>query len=106
MSEYSELVKNFFLRYEKPEIDEYIVGFSGIDPPLKGNAAGTDHETLDNLLGGDEDGHYHLTFTELDELLRLLGEIPPRSVYDGGFASTTDEEYGLTVRDWLNGGGA
>ena len=105
MSEYSELVKNFFLRYEKPEVDEYIVGFSGIDPPLKNTASGVtlNHEDLDDLLGGSvEDGHYHLTQSQLASLRNFFGTLS----IDGGYATTSEDEYAQTSQIWIDGGTA
>ena len=102
MSSYQKLVEEFFLKYEIPELDELTVGFSGIDPPLKVNAAEADHEKLDGLLGGDFEGHYHLTKELWLEVMALLDD----RYYDGGFASTTENEYMLNVDYWLDGGNA
>ena len=35
------------------------------------------HELLDGLLGGDEDGHYHLTDVQLDKLKALIQALVP-----------------------------
>ena len=35
----------------------------------------TDHEQLDNLLGGNDDGHYHLTSDEWTKLLKVIQDI-------------------------------
>ena len=83
MSKYSELVEEFYTRYEKPELDPYVMGFSGIDPPLKHSGKGLDHEKLSNLLGGDATGHYHLTREELEKLIELLGESYPPEIMSG-----------------------
>lgn len=101
MSRYENLVANFLLAYEKPELDELTVGFSGIDPPKKSSGGGTDdHEALTNLLGGDDNGHYHLT---KDMWLQIIDFLENKD-FDGGFAGTTDEEYDVNNDDWLNGG--
>ena len=86
---YSELVEEFFMKYEYPSVEELTVGFSDIDPPLKNDNATTDHEELENLMGGDEDGHYHLTRDLWQKVIELLN----RKDYDGGYASTSDAEY-------------
>ena len=125
MSEYSQLVYEFFTRYEKPELEQLTIGFSGIDPPLKVNPSKIDHEKLNHLLGGsEEEGHYHLTKSEWEAVLKLLGELPQddddketydgggsdtgddefTEFYDGGFSSTTDEEYNANQSKWLDGG--
>ena len=111
MSKYQELVEQFFLRYEQPVIEELIVGFSGIDPPLKLDvmSSNVNHEELNNLLGGDDEGHYHLTKEQYDELKKLI-ENPPQpepeewAEYDGGFSDTTEAEYEENISYWLNGG--
>ena len=92
MSKYSELVEEFYMRYEKPVLEQYVMGFSGIDPPLKRSGQGLDHEKLNGLLGGDENGHYHLTRAELDALLELLGEKYPPEITAGQKVNTTAEE--------------
>ena len=100
MGRYQDLADEFFTRYEEPELDELTVGFSGIDPPLKANAAETDHEKLDGLLGGDFEGHYHLT----KELWEYLIEMLNTRDFDGGFASTEENEYLINVEYWFDGG--
>ena len=101
MGRYADLVAEFFTRYERPEIEELIVGFSGIDPPLKNSGGGTsDHEELDNLLGGDENGHYHLTKDLWLQVLELLSD----KDYDGGWASTPDSEYQKNYEEWFSCG--
>ena len=105
MSEYSELVDKFFLKYERPIVEDLVVGFSGIDPPLKTSNAGVyDHEELENLLGGNVcDGHYHLTFGQLMSLREYMQNV---FTVDGGYATTTEAEYEQTLNLWINGGGA
>ena len=97
---YSELVEEFFMKYEYPSVEELTVGFSDIDPPLKNENATTDHEELENLMGGDEDGHYHLTRDLWQKVIELLN----RKDYDGGYASTSDAEYEENEDDWFDGG--
>lgn len=83
MSEYRKLVAKFLERYEKPVVEEYIQGFSGIDPPLKHNASELDHEQLNGLLGGDDRGHYHLTKEQLDWLIEQMSEKYPPVILSG-----------------------
>ena len=72
----------------------------------------TDHEALENLLGGDSTGHYHLTKAEYEALIKLISEPEPEpepepevwTVYDGGFPYTTEEEYNANIDHWLDGG--
>ena len=84
---------DFYTKFEQPYIDETIMGFSGIDPAPKGSSIPMngalpddadeiriyDHEELENISGGDEYDHYHLTGEEymlLQEILeRKRGEI-------------------------------
>ena len=113
MSEYSRLVDEFFTRYKDPFIAPLTIGFSDIDPPLKVLASEIDHEKLNNLLGGDENGHYHLTKEQWEEVLKLIDPDPEEpdppdpeewDEYDGGFASTTESEYDENREHWLDGG--
>ena len=74
-----QLFEEFYKRYEKPQVGELTVGFSAIDPELKPGAGRDDHERLNNLLGGDSTGHYHLTEGQIEKLKQKLGEkYPPR----------------------------
>ena len=59
---------NFYSNYKSPEIEKLVVGYSGIDPPLKTDGTGLNHEDLDGLLGGNDEGHYHLTKTQIEQL--------------------------------------
>ena len=97
MSKYSKLVEEFFTRYERPEIEELIVGFSGIDPPKQIFSGMIDHELLSNLLGGNEDGHYHLTKELLDELIELINDKYAPKILNGqqvsGIADETISPY-------------
>ena len=71
--------EEFYKHYERAKVDPLTIGLTAIDPPEKHGAENVDHEELDNLLGGDVRGHYHLTKAQLDELIRLTGEnYPPR----------------------------
>ncbi len=89
MSEYRKLVSKFLERYEKPVVEEYIQGFSGIDPPLKQNAGLLDHEQLNGLLGGDDRGHYHLTKEQLDWLIEQMSEKYPPVIFPEQVINTT-----------------
>ena len=75
----TENEEKFYQKYHKPTIDEYIKGFSGIDPALKANPSELNHELLNNLLGGDETGHYHLTKLQIRKLNAYSpdGKYPP-----------------------------
>ena len=44
MGKYEDLTKNFYEDYEEPVIEEYIVGFSGLDPNRKTKPENIDHE--------------------------------------------------------------
>ena len=80
MSIYKDLVDEFFTRYERPVIEPFIMGFSGIDPPLKSSAGTADHEALNNLLGGDDSGHFHLTKEQLDWIIEQMSEKYPPNI--------------------------
>lgn len=80
MSIYKDLVDQFFTRYEHPVIEPFIMGFSGIDPPLKQAEIIIDHELLDNLLGGDSNGHFHLTREQLDWIIEQMSEKYPPDI--------------------------
>ncbi len=69
---YKEIREEFYSRYKKPVLEPLVVGYSGIDPPLKPQVEDEEHEELTNLLGGNENGHYHLTGKEYQELQRIL----------------------------------
>ena len=65
--------------FSAPYIPDKIVGFHGIDPDLVGGGSGggsgiDDHEQLQNLLGGDARGHYHVTDLQYEWLLTLLDD--------------------------------
>ena len=83
MSEYRKLVADFLERYEKPVVEEYIQGFSGIDPQRKVNAGILDHEQLNGLLGGEADGHYHLSREQLEWLVEQMSEKYPPVILSG-----------------------
>ncbi len=67
----TEQFEEFYKRYEQPEVEPLTVGYSGVDPPLNPNSYGLDHECLDGLLGGDDNGHYHITEEQLKALQEL-----------------------------------
>ena len=92
MSKYSKLVEEFFTRYERPEIEELIVGFSGIDPQKKTLTGIIDHEQLENLLGGDDNGHYHLTREQWEKLIELISEKYPPEILEGQTISVISNE--------------
>ncbi len=101
MSTYEELAEEFFEKYENPQLEPLTVGFSDIDPPKKINPYDIDHEQLDGLLGGDDiNGHWHLT----KELWEFVIELVSRRDFDGGFPTTTEDEYMLNFDDWFEGG--
>lgn len=68
----ADLESEFYRRYERPVIEPYIVGYSGIDPPLRAQSGEEHHEELSGLLGGDARGHYHLTRREYDGVKDML----------------------------------
>ena len=92
MSDLKDL-NEFYKFYDTPKVEKVIVGFSGIDPipkgftpdmgSLSGGGSGsetpsgtsteiTNHEQLDGLFGGDDDGHYHFKHDEYEELQEVL----------------------------------
>lgn len=75
MGKYEEYVSKFLEDYEQPVADEYIVGFSGLDPDRKIKPEEIDHEKLDGLLGGDFAGRYHVTNDELRKFIGYEGQI-------------------------------
>ena len=70
----TETFEDFFKQYEQPEVEPLTVGYSGVDPPLNANSYGLDHECLDGLLGGDDNGHYHITEEQLKALQELYNK--------------------------------
>lgn len=76
MGKYQQAVEKFLGKYEKPAIEEVTVGFSGIDPQRKyfGSSGTDDHELMNNLKGGNEDGHYHLTEDQLEWVIEQVNE--------------------------------
>ena len=75
MGKYAEYVSQFEEDYEQPVVEEYIVGFSGIDPDKKVKPETISHEKLDGLLGGDIAGRYHVTHDELALFRGYQGQI-------------------------------
>ena len=53
-------------------IEPHSAGFSKALQQLLDDLNNIDHEKLNNLLGGNEEGHYHLTNDELTRLQKLL----------------------------------
>ena len=92
MSEYRKLVEEFFERYENPVVEEFTVGFSGIDPPLKTPPGIINHEELQNLLGGTENEHYHLTKEQIDWLIEAMSEKYPPVIFSGQTINSTANE--------------
>ena len=92
MSVYRELIEEFFTRYEHPIIEPFIMGFSGIDPPLKQSPGVNDHELLMNLLGGDDHGHFHLTREQLDWIIEQMTEKYPPSITPNQVINTVADE--------------
>ena len=80
MSVYRQLVEEFFTRYEHPVIEPFIMGFSGIDPPLKQSGGVNEHELLNNLMGGNSEGHYHITKEQLDWIIEQMQEKYPPDI--------------------------
>ncbi|MBQ7220799.1 MAG: hypothetical protein IJS28_07460 [Synergistaceae bacterium] len=97
-------------------IPDKIVGFTGIDPSLIPNidtediVGGEDehpvawHDSLEEILGGDDDGCYHLTHDEYEKLVLLLNERYGENDDDEGDApednnrTLTAEEYAMLSR--------
>ena len=55
------------------------------------------HEQLDGLMGGDDDGHYHLTEDERDLLDGVLNEYQDELAEDDIFHKLRDGEYNRLV---------
>ena len=76
---YSTWLDDHSNTYSTPYIPEKIVGFHGIDPDLVSSGGGgggsgggiDDHEQLNNLLGGDASGHYHVNADEYNVIQHL-----------------------------------
>lgn len=87
VGKYQEAVETFLGKYERPVIEDITVGFSGIDPQRKyfgGVGTGTsDHETLNNLQGGDDEGHFHLTEEQLEWVIEQVNEANKPEIPDG-----------------------
>ena len=78
MTDLLEQFYQFYQKYKYPEVEELTVGYSGIDPPINHSEDTISHEELGGLLGGDENGHYHLTDEQLEKLKILsLERYPP-----------------------------
>ena len=68
MANYDDYPDSFTDKYEKPVVEDFIAGFSGLDPDRKVKPENIDHEELGGLVGGDFLGHYHLTEEQVDKL--------------------------------------
>jgi hypothetical protein len=101
----NELFDKFYERYERPVIEELVIGFSGIDPPLKPSAGRKDHEILDNLLGGDDTGHYHLTKEQIEKLLAIVGESYPPRIGEGQVITINADEEMTPIAIQIENGG-
>lgn len=91
MNHYQEAVEKLFGKYEEPMIEDITLGFSGIDPQRKYNGV-DDHEILTNLLGGNDDGHYHLTLEELEWLREQMKEKFPPLITENQSITLFDSE--------------
>ena len=78
--ELKDLVDEFFTRYEHPVIEQFILGFSGIDPQKIHSLGVIDHELLNSLLGGNSEGHFHLTRAQLEWIIEQMSENYPPSI--------------------------
>lgn len=87
-----ERFNQFYKRYKYPEFEELLIGFAGIDPPLKNDGSSIDHEKLDNLLGGNESGHYHLTKEQLEKIRKRLNKKYPPKVNSGQIINANPDE--------------
>ena len=87
MGKYEDLTRSFYEDYEQPVIEDYIVGFSGLDPDRKIKPEEIDHEKLDGLLGGDFSGRYHLTNDQVSKFTGYQGQID-KAVKDSSTAIT------------------
>ena len=107
MSTYKELFEELYQRYEKPQVDELTQGFTRIDPDIKAEAL--DHERLDNLIGGDLAGHYHLSKSQVDKLNgyplyefidnRIKKEVQDRTKADNEINERLDKEISDRIAD-------
>ena len=95
----SDWSKEFYEKFEAPHINSLTVGFSSIDPSTRGiTPSEIPHEELGSLLGGDENGHFHLTAEELAKLNSYPDSIKHETLPDlqGGAES---EHYHLTAEE-------
>ena len=51
------------------------------------------HEQLDELLGGDDSGHFHLTEDEYNLMLRLVEQLQDEDETEQEFHKLNDDEY-------------
>ena len=93
MSIYKDLVDEFFTRYEHPVIEPFILGFSGIDPQKLSPLAVSEHELLNGLLGGDPNGHFHVSKEQLQWIIEQMNEkFPPSITPNQVILGTADEK--------------
>ena len=92
--------------FSEPYIPEKIVGFHGIDPDLVSSGGGNNgsggnsgsgamltHEDLEGLLGGDDNGHYHLTPDDYEALQEILQIRREENKSGETFYKLTEEQY-------------
>ena len=113
------VMEEFYSKYNKPYIGSITVGFSGIDPAPLGSGSsasssapvsespafvdvgsipeevlyGADHEGFENIMGGDEGGHWHLTTEEYSKLLELLENASAEQSGNETWYRLSEEEY-------------
>lgn len=75
MATYDDAPEWFSEKYEKPVVEPYIVGNSGLDPDRQIKPEAIHHEQLDGLLGGDFAGHYHLRNDQIEQYEGYKGDI-------------------------------
>ena len=89
----TEILENFYKRYQYPFVEQLTLGYAGIDPPLKTDGTGLNHEDLDGLLGGNDNGHYHITKKQLERLEEIYGFVYfPKILPDQKIDTIADEE--------------
>ena len=91
MSQYQETMEKLFGKYEKPVIEDITIGYTGIDPQ-KRYMYDDDHEILRGLLGGNDNGHYHLTLAELMWLREQMDVKYPPVIAEGQVLNLIDSE--------------
>lgn len=61
----------------------------------------TSHEALEDLLGGTENAHYHLTEEELQKLQAVLADLYPNGASEPTYPSYGEQSTAVTVEDNL-----